>query len=249
MSDVIRLNSQYKKPKKSPRVLQHNRVQNTNLDGVDPRAKREGLIKLKILKAFKEELLRVGKPKWKAISEFLALYNSGLLLAETLGKSRHICRSSLYSWNRKFRDGGLAALIPRWKYKKTPRADLTAVESLPTLSKIVIPGPPKSRGKREFQAQLRHRWKGTVHNGPIMIALFFGLPVRKGTKMRKRMQMLKGQISHIGDPNLDRLIAFVLDCATGIIFENHSQIIRFHAEKNYRWNPETRIFVRNSQNE
>jgi len=244
MSDVVRLNSQYKNPKKSPWVLQHNRIRATNLDGIDPRAKREGLIKLKILKAFKEELLGVGKPKWKAISEFLALYNSGLLLAETSGKPRHISRSSLYSWNRKFRKDGFVALVPRWKYKKKPRMDLPVAEPFPTLYKIVIPGPPRSRGKKEFQAQLRHRWKGTVHSGPIIIALFFGLPIRKGTKMRRRMQMLKGQISHIEDPNLDRLITFVLDCMTGIIFRSHLQIIRFHAEKNYRWNPETRIFVR-----
>ena len=58
------------------------------------------------------------------------------------------------------------------------------------------------------------------------------------------MKMLRGQISHTGKPSLDALIAFTLDCLKGLVFKDHHQIIRFHAEKEYRWNPETRIFVR-----
>lgn len=247
MSDVIRFNSCFGTRKRrrwsstGPRGRAlHNDIVNTN-----PKAKQIAHIRLAILKACNEEIvIKTERSKTKAIEEFLQIYNSGLILPETFTKPDHISRATFYNWSKAYRDGGFAALIPRWTYKEKHGADLAFIKLFPTYTKIIIPGNPRSRGKREFLAQLRGQWQAPPLDGPIMISLFFSMAVPKGSSMRRRMKMLRHQISHTQNPNLDGLIVFTLDCMKGIVFRDHSQIIRFHSEKNYRWNPETRIFVR-----
>jgi Holliday junction resolvase RusA-like endonuclease len=160
--------------------------------------------------------------------EFLEIFNLGMILPETLTTISHISRSPRYGYG----------------YKEKPGADLAFIKLFRTYRKIVIPGNPRSRGKREFLPQLGRQWHGSPLEGPVMVGIFFSMPVPKGTRMGRRMKMLRHQISHTRPPSLDRLIDFTLDCMNGIIFSDRSQIIRFHAEKEYRWNPEIRIFVR-----
>ncbi len=243
---IIRLNSRHgtqKWRRWSPpgprRRTSHNDIVNVN-----PKAKQIAHLRLSILKACNEEIIKCEKSKTRATEEFVQLFNSGLMLPETFTKPDHISRATLYNWSKAYRDGGFAALIPRYSYKKKQGADLTFMKLLPTYTKIIILGNPRTRGKREFLPQLRRQWQAPLLDGPIIVTLFFSMPVPKGSTMKRRMRMVRHQISHTGKPNLDRLIAFALDCMKGIVFKDHSQIIRFHAEKNYRWNPETRIFVR-----
>jgi Holliday junction resolvase RusA-like endonuclease len=243
---VIRLNSRHgtqKRRRWSP-LGPRGRASHNDIINVNPKAKQIAHFHLAILKMCNEEIIKNPRSKTKAIEEFVQLYNSGLIQPEILSKPDHISRATFYNWSEAYKDGGFTALIPRWIYKKKPGADLTFMKLLPTYTKIIILGNPRTRGKREFLPQLRRQWQALPLDGPIMISLFFSMPVPKGTKMRRRMKMLKYQISHSQNPNLDRLIAFTLDCMKGIVFRDHSQIIRFHSEKNFGWDPKTRIFVR-----
>jgi Holliday junction resolvase RusA-like endonuclease len=40
------------------------------------------------------------------------------------------------------------------------------------------------------------------------------------------------------------LNAFIVDCMTGIVFKDHSQIQQFYCEKKFDWWPQTRILIR-----
>lgn len=56
--------------------------------------------------------------------------------------------------------------------------------------------------------------------------------------------MLKHHVSPMTKPSLDSLNAFVVDCLTGLVFENHSQIVEFHCKKKFEWQPKTEILIR-----
>jgi hypothetical protein len=70
------------------------------------------------------------------------------------------------------------------------------------------------------------------------------MPVPKGTPMRKRMRMLKDQLSPVKSSRLNGLTDFVLEDMRGVVYKDYSQFIQLHSEKHYRWCPKTEIFIR-----
>ena len=201
-----------------------------------------------IIKALKSELSKIEKPKTKSQvrKKFLQLINSGFFFNETLTKRIHVSRASLYNWEKRYKTGGVVALIPKYQYKSCVRSNLAFIKLFPTYKKIIITGPPRSRGgKSEFLTQLITQWSAPpIDNSPVILSLFFGIPIPKGTKMKRRTAMLDGKISHIGDPSLESLTRFAIDCLSEVVFESHHQLIRLHVEKEYQWYPQTLIYIR-----
>lgn len=234
--------------KRRPYAFRHRRRQSRIEDGgkFHPEARRWAHLKLAILEAFHEELLRAKGTRLKreAEAEFFGLYNAGLILPETFPRPKAISRSTLYNWIRAYKDFGFLGLIPKWKWKPKSGAAVIPIKLPSRLEKIVIPGPLKRISKYEFLPQLSRKWNGPPLTCPIHLSIFYSMAVPKGTSMRRRMKMLKGQLSHAGKPDLDSLNAFLIDCMEGICFRFHSQIQKFYSEKSYRWWPQTRIFIR-----
>jgi Holliday junction resolvase RusA-like endonuclease len=218
---------------------------------IHPRAEEIAHIRLAILRTWRCELSKIEKPKTKTqvTIEFLELLNSGMLVPEgIIFKPRHVGRSSLYYWDKAYRQGGLKALAPRFKWKPGSKAALVPINLgsnlTSSLKKIKIPGTPGRRAKSDILSAIREQWKGRPIGGPIQIAIFYSMPIRKGTKMRRRMRMLYRKISHMGKPDLDRLNNFIMECLVGIVFCDHSQVVLFHSEKSFGWFPQTLIVIR-----
>lgn len=213
---------------------------------INPAFRQVAHIRLAILRACHAELGKIDQSGrvGKVMRDFVRLYNSGLLLPGEFKKPSHISRSTLYAWDRAYKNSGVKGLIPQYKGKPPKGFNVVPMGLIRSYRKITIPGPPRSRGKKEFLRELKHQWSGPLLDCPIILVIFFGMAVPKGTSMERRKLMLGGKISHVGKPNLDSLTAFAKDCMRGILYGNFSQIKLLHVEKYFRWWPQTQIFIR-----
>jgi Holliday junction resolvase RusA-like endonuclease len=136
----------------------------------------------------------------------------------------------------------LGGLVPNYRVKSGSGQPIYRPLIIPI--EIKLPGRPKRSGKTEFTARISRHWRYLPLEGRVRLSVFYFFPIPKKTKMRKRMEMLRGRISHKGKPNLDALNAFVVDCLAGTVFKNHSQIVELHAAKSFAWWPQTLILIR-----
>jgi len=209
-----------------------------------PHAQEIAHFRLSVLKAYHKEISKRERPKGETIAEIIALYNAGLILPDILrGKPKFLSRGTIYNWNKAYREGGFLALIPKYRWKQKPGAAAILIKPLRT-KKIMLPGPPRRRSKYELLPEIRRQWGSSPLTYPIHLIIFYGIGIRKRTKMPRRMKMLRGEISHVGTPNLDNLNSFIVDCMTGIVFKDHSQIVEFHCAKRYVWYSKTVIYIR-----
>lgn len=209
----------------------------------DPRAVEIGRIRHAILKECENEIDQAPpKTKGQTIREFLRFYNSDLILPEIFNKPKHLSRSSLYGWVKRFREEGKKGLIPGWKYKVKVGATVVPMK-FPKWENIKILGKPRTRGIKNFQFDLKQKWRRPPLTGPIRLFIFYGMPVPRETTIRRRMKILRREIPHTWKPNLDALNAFMVECLQGILFFDHSQILSFHSEKFFEWVPKTRISI------
>jgi len=205
-------------------------------------------IRLAILNAWQRELKKIEKSKTKtqATVEFLQLLNSGLFIPEGTASKffKHVGRSSLCGWEKAYRESGFRALLPRYKWKPGSGATLVPINLTWNLKEIKIPGPPKRHEKDDILFWIRQYWQDPPLECPIQLGIFYSMPIRKGTKMPRRMKMLNHKISHTGKPYLDFLNSHIMDCLAGIVFHDHSQVVLFHSEKTFAWWPKTLIVIR-----
>jgi Holliday junction resolvase RusA-like endonuclease len=228
-------------------TFRHRRQKSRIVDARNfhPHAQRIAHFRLSVLKTYHKKISKRERSKGEIFAEIIALYNAGLILPDVFrGKPKYLSRSAIYNWDKLYKDGGFLALIPKYRWKPRPGAAVIPIRPFSRIKKIVIPGPPRRRAKYEFLPQLSLQWKGPPLVCPIHLAIFYGIGIRKGTKMRRRMKMLKDQISHVGIPNLDSLNSFLVDCMAGIVFKDHSQIVEFYCLKKYMWCPKTIIYIR-----
>ena len=219
-------------PKKDRRVLA----------GLDPRVRQIAYDRLAILREYHARLSKLGRPKTKkeVIESLLDDIESGIIWPDRPIRSiPRIGKSTLYNLDKAYLKDKLLGLVPRYKTKLlTGRATFHPLEKYVEMK---FPGPPRRNGKTSFLARIRRRWKSPPLEGPIRLSILYSMPIPKGTRMPKRMKMLKGKISHTIKPNLDTLDAFIVDCMTGIVFKNHCQIVGLKSQKEYQWWPQTRV--------
>jgi Holliday junction resolvase RusA-like endonuclease len=215
------------------------------LAGVDLRVKQIAYDRLAILREYHLRLSKPRKPKTKTqiMERFLRELDSGILWPDgIMGRIHHLGRSTIYRWDELYRNSGLAALVPRYRTKSS--IGKATYRPLVNPIEMKFPGAPKARGKKDFIARIKRRWKNPTLECPIRLSIFYSMPIPKKTKMPRRMAMLKHRISHRGKPNLDALNAFIVDSMTGIVFRDHSQIVLLHSEKKFKWWPQTRILIK-----
>lgn len=244
MPNQIQFFHKHTKSKRRPFTFT-SRKNRAVLAGITPRLKQIAYDRLAILRAYHRRLLKPRKPrtKTKVMRDFLADLNSGALWPEGgTGPIPHIERSTLFNWDKLYRNGRLPALVPRYQAKSS--TGRPTFRPLKRPIELKFPGPPRRNGKNEFITCIKRRWKDLPLECPIHLYIFYSIPIPKKTKMPRRMRMLKHRISHTGKPHLDTLSAFIVDCLTGIVFKDHSQIVEFHSGKKFEWWPQTRILVK-----
>lgn len=217
------------------------------LTGIDPRLRQRAYDRLAILREYRLRLSKPGrfKTKTEMMKSFLADLKSGVLWPDGAKSVRPIGRATLYGSLKLYKDGGIAALVPRYHgHKKNLSTGGAMFKPLANCFEMKLPGPPKRRGKFHFIERIKRRWKHPPAECPIHLSVFYTMPIPKGTKMPRRMKMVNHKIAHTDGPNIDALNAFVVDCLSGIVFKNHSQIVQFHSEKHYGWWPQVRILIR-----
>ena len=215
------------------------------LKGVDPRLKQRAYDRLAILREYNFRLSKPREPKTKTKvrDQFLGDLNSGVLFSDgAMSRIRHVGRATLYYWDRAYKKGGLAALVPRYGVK--PSTGKATYRPLAMPIEMKFPGRPRARGKKEFIARIKRRWKNPPLECPIRLSIFYFMGIPEGTRMAIRMAMLKGKISHKRTPNLDVLNRFVVKCMNGIVLKKHSQIVQFYSEKSFAWFPQIRILIK-----
>ncbi len=234
-----------KRIRKRRPFVEPSRKDRNALAGIDTRLRQKTLDKLAILRKYNR---RLSDPKFKtkerAIGTLVRDYNSAILQPDGPANSvRHISRSSIYSWKQKYADGGLLALVPQYKIKESS-AGKVIFRPLPDPIELKFAGRPRRNGKAAFVARLKRHFKNPPLECPARVSVFYSFPIPKKTPMARRMRLLKGRISHTRKPDLRALNAFIVDCMTGIVFKDHSQIVQFHSAKQFDWFPQTRILIK-----
>jgi Holliday junction resolvase RusA-like endonuclease len=217
----------------------------STLTGIDGRLKQKAFDRLAVLRAYQRRLSSPGRLRTKArvIERFLDDFNSGTLRPDEPATSiRHLGRSTLYNWAQAYRKDRLPGLVPGYGVKTS--TEKAVFRPLADPVEMKFPGRPRRNGKREFIGRLKRHWKIPPFECPIRLSIFYSMPIPPKTKMSRRMKMIRHQTSHIGKPNLDALNAFVVNCLTGIVFRDHSQIVHFSSSKQWDWWPQTRILVK-----
>ena len=69
------------------------------------------------------------------------------------------------------------------------------------------------------------------------------MPIPKSLSEAKKNAKLWGLIKHTAKPDLDNLEKFYLDCLTGIIFSDDSQVVQLSSKKLYSNHPRTEIYI------
>ena len=217
----------------------------SSLPGVNPKLKQKAYDRAMVIRKYHSLLLSKGfKKKTEMKKEFLADFNSGsgFWSDGSKGSISKICSSTLHNWEMIYKKNGLAGLVPRYKTKSSTGR---AVFRHPCSKKFEMKfsGQPRRNGRARFLERIKRHWKSPPLECPIRLTIFYSMKVPRGIRMARRMKILKHRISHTIRPNLDALNAFAINCMTGIVFKNHSQILSFHSEKEYCWWPQTKIII------
>ena len=94
-----------------------------------------------------------------------------------------------------------------------------------------------------FLWELRRQWKQAPMEIPLSLVCTFILPIPIGTSRKKTDLMARGIIFPNKKPDLDNFIKFSLDCMSGHVWRDDSQIIKIQAHKIYGQEPKTTISI------
>jgi putative transposase len=82
--------------------------------GPSSRSLRIANLRFALIQAFNQETSKDHKPKGQIVTDFVSLYNDGLILPKIRTDLKKISRSSLYTWLKLYDQGGVEALAPQW---------------------------------------------------------------------------------------------------------------------------------------
>lgn len=94
-----------------------------------------------------------------------------------------------------------------------------------------------------FLFEVQKQWSRPPIEGPLKVRCSFQMPIPKGTSKKKTLDMLEERIKHTKRPDTDNLLKFSLDCLSGVVFKDDSQIIYLGGGKFYSNEPKTLIMI------
>jgi len=106
---------------------------------------------------------------------------------------------------------------------------------------------PQSREKKQVQyyllAQMNENGFKMLCNDPIKVKVTFHMPIPKSFSKSLKNKLRESPHPHIVKPDIDNLIKFILDCMTGIVYQDDNCIYRISSSKTYSQNPSTKVFL------
>jgi len=97
--------------------------------------------------------------------------------------------------------------------------------------------------KEQIRWKMRDDFREEPFRVPLKVEIYFFMPIPKAASRKQREQMIRGQISHMKRPDIDNMAKFVLDCMTGVIFNDDAQINELDLKKRYATSPRTKIVI------
>lgn len=102
---------------------------------------------------------------------------------------------------------------------------------------------PHKDKKNWFRLQISQQFN-SVLEFPIELDIVFYMPIPKSSSKKKKNDMSSGKTKHIKKPDIDNLVILTLNCMTGIVYRDDSQVYKIVADKRYDENPRTEIVVK-----
>jgi Holliday junction resolvase RusA-like endonuclease len=103
---------------------------------------------------------------------------------------------------------------------------------------------PHEKEKKLFTNLCRNHAQGLYfdHSKHLWVTLTYYLPVARSHASSKRNAILWG-FDEPHKPDIDNLVKFTMDCLTGLIWDDDSQVIHLNAKKMYSERPRTEISI------
>lgn len=102
---------------------------------------------------------------------------------------------------------------------------------------------PQKKEKLAYSLLIKKQHNGTPFECPIALSIIFHMPIPKSYSKKKRSLILDNELLFVKKPDIDNLIAFVLNCMTGIVYKDDAQVYSIAAIKKFSDNPKIEIFV------
>ncbi|MBE3085173.1 MAG: RusA family crossover junction endodeoxyribonuclease [Bacteroidetes bacterium] len=99
----------------------------------------------------------------------------------------------------------------------------------------------QKKDKENMRWKIKFEYRDKPLAMPLKIELLFAMPIPKSTSKIRRNAMLTNDMPPAKRPDADNLCKWFLDCLTGILYEDDSQIIELNIKKIYSEYPRTVI--------
>lgn len=99
----------------------------------------------------------------------------------------------------------------------------------------------QTKEKEQIRWLTMLQYRGELLTLPLRMKIRFYMPIPKAVKGVRRIEFTNNMIHHTKRPDLDNLQKFILDCLTGIVYKDDSQICALDVEKMYGPNPCTLV--------
>lgn len=109
---------------------------------------------------------------------------------------------------------------------------------------LIVVYDKQKKEKEMARWQIRAQFKEAKITTPLLVDITFRMPIQKSASKKIREQMLNGTIHHMKKPDCDNLEKFILDCMTGIVFEDDAQICTLYCRKVFSSIPGTLIRIK-----
>lgn len=107
----------------------------------------------------------------------------------------------------------------------------------------IITWDKQVKDKDMVRWQMRAHWDKDPICCPVRVDITFKMAIPKYVSRKVREQMLLGHIKHMKRPDVDNLEKFYMDCLTGSIFKDDSQVWILTGRKVYSEEPGVLISV------
>jgi len=102
---------------------------------------------------------------------------------------------------------------------------------------------PQKKEKEQIRWQMRAEYREDLLKVPLKVDIKYFLPIAKSASKKRHQQMREDFIKPMKRPDIDNCAKFTLDCMTGCIFSDDSQITELNLKKQYSDCPRTSIKI------
>jgi Holliday junction resolvase RusA-like endonuclease len=129
------------------------------------------------------------------------------------------------------------------KYCKFVIPDNPTPQARPRVTRWVTYDPRQDKKtwvKFQIQEQMKENCLRIIKD-PVFVDFKFFMKIPLSFSKKQRLSIANGELKHVKKPDTDNLIILIMNCLTGIAYEDDRQIYKLIAEKVYDYSPRTEI--------